>query len=116
MVAEGRLKFPVQVLQELKRDSEAHRPDRAYVWASSVEATACASDASLEQVKAVLAVVPDVLDARSPRKSGPTPVEAIKCKDTRINIPSEELRDFVADEERAPKRMLCCPRAPCAVM
>src|SRR3990172_7161817 len=48
---------------------------------------------------------------RSPRKTGPTPIEAIKHKESRINIPTEELRDFVADEEQAPKRMLY-PRDP----
>src|SRR3990167_3649350 len=48
---------------------------------------------------------------RSPRKTGPTPIEAIKHKDSRINIPTEELRDFVADEEQAPTRMLY-PRDP----
>ena len=42
---------------------------------------------------------------------GPTPVEAIKHKDTRKNIPTEELRDFVADDEKAPKTMLY-PRDP----
>ena len=30
---------------------------------------------------------------------GPTPVESIKHKDTRKNIPTEELRDFVAADE-----------------
>lgn len=39
------------------------------------------------------------------------PVEHIKHKDTRANIPTEELRDFVADEERQPKTMLY-PRDP----
>ncbi|WP_291987487.1 site-specific DNA-methyltransferase [Luteitalea sp.] len=41
----------------------------------------------------------------------PTHVEAIKHKDTRKNIPTEELRDFVAADERAPKEMLY-PRDP----
>jgi len=45
------------------------------------------------------------------KKSGPTPVESIKHKDARVNIPTEELRDFVADDERAPKTMLY-PRDP----
>ena len=45
--------------------------------------------------------------ARKPLKNeGPTPVESIKHKDSRVNIPTEELRDFVADEEQAPTRML----------
>ncbi|MGE0705716.1 MAG: site-specific DNA-methyltransferase, partial [Vicinamibacterales bacterium] len=49
---------------------------------------------------------------RTPKTpKGPTPVEAIKHKDTRKNIPTEELRDFVADDERAPKTMLY-PRDP----
>src|SRR5215469_10336490 len=38
-------------------------------------------------------------------------VAAIKHKDKRVNIPTEELRDFVADEEKAPKTMLY-PRDP----
>ena len=33
-------------------------------------------------------------------------VESIRHKDKRANIPTEELRDFVADEELAPKTML----------
>src|SRR3989337_2197998 len=40
-----------------------------------------------------------------------TPVEAIKHKDKRPNIPTEELRDFVAEEEKAPQTLLY-PRDP----
>ena len=40
-----------------------------------------------------------------------TKVESIRHKDKRTNIPTEELRDFVADEELAPKAMLY-PRDP----
>jgi adenine-specific DNA-methyltransferase len=50
--------------------------------------------------------------AKRPAKpKGPTPVEAIKHKDTRKNIPTEELRDFIADDEAKPKTMLY-PRDP----
>ena len=48
---------------------------------------------------------------RPTQKSGPAPVESIRHKDKRTNIPTEELRDFVADEEQAPKTMLY-PRDP----
>jgi adenine-specific DNA-methyltransferase len=41
----------------------------------------------------------------------PKQVESIRHKDKRANIPTEELRDFVADEELAPKTMLY-PRDP----
>jgi len=40
-----------------------------------------------------------------------TPVEAIKHKDKRANIPTEELRDFIADEEKTPQTLLY-PRDP----
>jgi len=47
-----------------------------------------------------------------PRKpKGPTPVEALKHQDRRVNIPTEELREFVREEEDAPKKMLH-PRDP----
>src|SRR5215213_7043671 len=45
------------------------------------------------------------------RKKSSTPVESIRHKDKRANIPTEELRDFVADDEHAPKAMLY-PRDP----
>ena len=40
-----------------------------------------------------------------------TRVESLRHKDKRKNIPTEELRDFVAEEEQAPKTMLY-PRDP----
>ncbi len=45
------------------------------------------------------------------KKNVPKKVETIRHKDKRANIPTEELRDFVADEELAPKTMLY-PRDP----
>src|SRR6266478_4029122 len=49
------------------------------------------------------------------KKKAPTPafpeVEANRHQDTRTNIPTEELRDFVADDEAKPKTMLY-PRDP----
>ncbi len=45
------------------------------------------------------------------KKTTTTPVETIRHKDKRKNIPTEELRDFVAEEEQAPKTMLY-PRDP----
>jgi len=43
--------------------------------------------------------------------AGPTPVEAIQHKDKRTNIPTDELRSFVAKDEGAPKEILY-PRDP----
>jgi hypothetical protein len=42
----------------------------------------------------------------SKKKSAPMKVESIRRKDKRTNTPTEELRDFVADDELAPKTML----------
>jgi hypothetical protein len=43
-----------------------------------------------------------------PKKNPPgeTKVESTRHKDKRKNIPTEELRDFIADDEAAPKTML----------
>lgn len=38
-------------------------------------------------------------------------VESLRHQDTRINIPTEELRDFVAEDEQTPETMLY-PRDP----
>ncbi len=47
------------------------------------------------------------------KKSSPSSksIESIRHKDKRVNIPTEELRDFVAEEEGSPKTMLY-PRDP----
>lgn len=45
------------------------------------------------------------------KKSVMPKIESIKHKDKRANIPTEELRDFVADEEKTPKTLLY-PRDP----
>src|SRR5437764_14920019 len=45
------------------------------------------------------------------KKPAPTKVVSLRHKDKRKNIPTEELRDFVAEEELAPKAMLY-PRDP----
>jgi adenine-specific DNA-methyltransferase len=45
------------------------------------------------------------------KKTPTTPITAHRHNDTRVNIPTEELRDFVADEEKAPKTILY-PRDP----
>ena len=44
-------------------------------------------------------------------KTGTTPVTAIKHKDKRVNIPTDELRDFVVKDEQKPKIVLY-PRDP----
>ena len=44
--------------------------------------------------------------AKKPKPTGPTPIDAIKHKDARVNIPTQELRGFVATDEAAPPRLL----------
>ncbi len=49
---------------------------------------------------------------KKPAKSAvPVPIEATRHKDSRKNIPTEELRDFVRDDESAPAKVLY-PRDP----
>ena len=49
--------------------------------------------------------------ARKKRVDKTTPVESVKHKDKRANIPTEELRDFVKEDENQPKTILY-PRDP----
>ncbi len=48
---------------------------------------------------------------RTPKKTGPAPIESIKHQDARTNIPTQELRGFVEKDEKAPKKVLY-PRDP----
>ncbi|MEI7557148.1 site-specific DNA-methyltransferase [Candidatus Chlorohelix sp.] len=45
------------------------------------------------------------------KQNNPTPVDALKHKDMRVNIPTNELQEFVAEEEQKPKTLLY-PRDP----
>ena len=49
--------------------------------------------------------------ANKKQSQSPTPITSHTHADKRANIPTEELRDFVADEERSPKTVLY-PRDP----
>ncbi len=45
------------------------------------------------------------------KSNSTTPIDTVKHKDKRVNIPTEELRDFVKDDEAKPKTILY-PRDP----
>lgn len=64
LVTDGRLKYPKQVVDELKRGSNPRNPDPPYKWAHENAHLATSSGPSLAGVKAVLAVAPQVLDAK----------------------------------------------------
>src|SRR3989338_11564604 len=49
--------------------------------------------------------------AKSAAPKLPTPLTVVKHKDKRANIPTRELRDFVAEQEKKPKTVLY-PRDP----
>ena len=48
---------------------------------------------------------------KSAKKVDPARIDAVRHKDKRKNIPTEELRDFVADDEQNPRKILY-PRNP----
>lgn len=51
------------------------------------------------------------MPSRKAKTRTPTPVDSLKHKDKRPNIPTEELREFVRDDEQKP-RVLLYPRDP----
>jgi rRNA maturation endonuclease Nob1 len=62
LVAVGRLVFPKQVVDELERAADPKLPDAQYQWAKRHEEMAKSQAPSFEEVKEVLASVPEVLD------------------------------------------------------
>lgn len=62
LVAEGRLKFPKQVLDELQRNAKPDTPDPLLQWAEGVAEEACIPTPTPEEVRAILAQVPEILD------------------------------------------------------
>ena len=62
LVACDRILFPKQVVDELERASDPKAPDAQYLWARQHATKANSHDPSLQEVKDVLAVVPEVLD------------------------------------------------------
>jgi hypothetical protein len=62
LVAEGRLKFPKQVVEELRRAARPDAPDPLLEWAEKEESDACSTELPYSKVKEVIGRVPDVLD------------------------------------------------------
>jgi hypothetical protein len=63
LVSEGRLVFPAEVLEELKRNTDPKAPDEQFKWANDNSGKAHAgAKCDLNDVKAVLKEVPTVLD------------------------------------------------------
>lgn len=62
LVAQHRLLFPRQVLDELARVADPAAPDHQYLWAKQNQGTACEKAPSLDSVKAVLGIASRVLD------------------------------------------------------
>lgn len=118
LVTEGRLKFPVEVLRELKRDVEGHRPDQACLWASGVEGAACDVAPSYEEVKETLAVVPDILD--SMKESGVDEADPyvlalaakLRLKGDDARVVSQEVRDTKKISLNTACGMLGIPSVP----
>jgi|ERR1700674_150385 hypothetical protein len=62
LVLGGRLVFPRQVVDELERAADPKIPDAQYQWAKQHEDMAKNQAASFDEVKEILAAVPEVLD------------------------------------------------------
>lgn len=102
LVKAGRLFFPREVLNELKRDSTDKRsPDRPCLWALEVEAEACQHPPTFEDVRAVLELVPDILD--STKESGADEADPyvlalakrLREQDTDARVVTEETKNYL---------------------
>ena len=62
MAMGGRIRLPRQVVDEMKRGVQTRHRDEALDWVLACESRVCAIEPSLEDVKAVMAQVGDVVD------------------------------------------------------
>lgn len=62
LVTAGRVVFTKQVVDELERAADRVNPDAQYQWAKTNEAKATERAPSFDDIKTVLALVPNVLD------------------------------------------------------
>jgi hypothetical protein len=62
LVQVGRLCFPKQVVDELKRFADPSAPDDQFKWANENQSKAADYVPTLEQVQQILSMVPNVLD------------------------------------------------------
>jgi rRNA maturation endonuclease Nob1 len=101
LVDNGRLVYPMEVVEELKRTADPDAPDLQYVWAKENASNATPrAKCSFDEVKEVLAVVSDVLDPN--KDSGVEEADpyvlaaAVKLKDDGIDarVVTQETRDL----------------------
>ena len=62
LASEGRLKFPKQVIEELRRAVSPDTQDPLLEWTERVESEACPTEPAYAKVSEVLGQVPDILD------------------------------------------------------
>ena len=100
LVTEGRLAYPPQVVAELERSAEPKSPDPQFVWAKQNTSTAHRTGGcSLDDVREVLAEVPEVLDPN--KDTGPDEADPyvlaiarkLRGDGTDARVVTEERRD-----------------------
>ena len=96
LAASGKLVFPVEVLNELKRWAAETSKDLPFQWAKQ-NASAARRTASLERVREVLSVVSDVLDKESQVEEADPYVLAlaleIRAGGQKVVVVTEERKD-----------------------
>jgi hypothetical protein len=96
------LLFPIQVFKELERSAHPNEPDEQFSWAERNHDTATGRIVTLDQVRAVLEVVPDVLDVdKDSGEEEADPYVLALARSLRSNgvdarIVAEEIRDTPA--------------------
>jgi hypothetical protein len=104
LVESGRLVYPKEVVVELERVADPRSPDAQYAWAKQFESIATARAASLEDVKTILAVVPDVLDAD--KDLGPDEADPyILAYAVRLRNGGNDARIITEEKNDTPRKM-----------
>ena len=62
LAAEGRVRLPREVVEEMKRGAQTRHRDEALEWVLACEAQACIVEPSVEELRAIMREVGDVVD------------------------------------------------------
>jgi hypothetical protein len=104
LVAADRILFPKQVVDELERVADPNAPDAQYLWARQNAVKANAHDPSLQEVKDVLAVVPEVLDPD--KDAGAEEADPyILAVAARLRVEGKDARVVTQETKDTPRKM-----------
>lgn len=104
LVAAGRLVYPKQLVDELRRYADPDAPDAQYLWAKQEETRAANGITTMEELKTVLAAVPKVLDPD--KDAGADEADPyVLAMAVRLRLEGKDARVITQEKHDTPKKV-----------